>query len=534
MGYYRDLREYLHILEERGKLIRITRQINKDTQLHPLVRWQFRGLSELERKAFLFENVVDSSGHSYDIPVVVGCYASSREVYALGMGCEASGISDKWEQAQLRPIEPELIPTGPVHEVIHMGKDLVGEGKGLEALPVPISTPGFDNTPYLTACQWVTKDPETGKRNVGNYRSQVKSSNRTGMFASQGQHIGLHWEKYRKMGKPLQAAIIIGGVPSVAYTAVTKLPYDVDEYAVAGGIAGEPIPLVKCKTVDLEVPATAEIVLEGEISTEYFETEGPFGEFTGYMGSKGMTSFFDVKCITHRRNPIYVSIISQFPPSESSKIRQVGAERVLHKYLKYEAGFTDVLDVAYLEPSGSMFVCVVRLRRSDRTVAREVLETMASSGRCSAKLIVAVDEDVDPWDADSVIWALSLAMQPQRDTWIRPNEYVVDLDYSIAPIDDTIYRGHHAPSLRTGSALLIDATRKWDYPPVSLPSRRHMEEAREIWNQLGLPSLTPRTPWSGYPLGYWQTEDEEEARLATEGKYRQLGDKMKGQRKPVQ
>src|SRR5688572_9897284 len=171
---YRDLRVHIEALEERGLLRRITQQINKDTELHPLVRLQFRGLPEARRTAFLFENVVDSRGKRFDIPVLVGGLAASEDVYAIGLQCEPHEIVDRWDRALSNPIEPELRETGPVKEVIHRGDSLLEHG-GLDEFPVPISTPGFDNAPYFNAACWVTKDPESGARNMGMYRAQIKS-----------------------------------------------------------------------------------------------------------------------------------------------------------------------------------------------------------------------------------------------------------------------------------------------------------------------------------------------------------------------
>jgi 4-hydroxy-3-polyprenylbenzoate decarboxylase len=188
--YYRDFREHLKALEERGQLVRVRREINKDTELMPLVRWQFRGLEERERKAFLFENVIDSKGRRYAMPVTVGTLAATTEIYAIGMMCEPDEIAERWTQAQLNPIEPVTVSNAPVHEVVQHGSDLLN-GHGLDMIPVPISTPGFDNAPYLTSANWITKDLDTGIYNIGNYRSQIKSANRTGgLFTS--QHMGQH------------------------------------------------------------------------------------------------------------------------------------------------------------------------------------------------------------------------------------------------------------------------------------------------------------------------------------------------------
>jgi 4-hydroxy-3-polyprenylbenzoate decarboxylase len=343
MAYYKDLRDFIKALELNNKLIRINREINKDTELMPLVRLQFRGLPENQRKAFLFDKIVDTKGKRYNMPVIVGSHAASTEVYALGMMCEPTEIMERWSQAQLHPIEPRLVESGPVHEKVYEGDELIKWG-GMGQIPVPISTPGFDNAPYLTCANWVTKDPEAGIRNLGNYRAMVKSNTRLGIQCNPGQHLRIHWEKCKKRGIPLQAAIVIGATPNIGYVSGGKVPYGTDEYAVAGGLAGEPVELVKCKTVDIEVPATGEIVIEGELPTDSLEEEGPFGEFTGYMGGKTTTNpYFNITCITCRNNAIYTAWISQFPPSESSKLKQIAQSANWYHLLKNEMNNPGVL-----------------------------------------------------------------------------------------------------------------------------------------------------------------------------------------------
>ena len=146
---YNDLRGHLKFLEEKGLLVRVKRPINKDTEIHPLVRWQFRGgLREEDRRAFLFENVIDNMGKKYDIPVALGVYAASKYIYAAGLGCEVEEVASLWERDLARPIEPQVVANGPVQDVVHMGKEL--KELGLDQFPVPISTPGFDNAPYIT------------------------------------------------------------------------------------------------------------------------------------------------------------------------------------------------------------------------------------------------------------------------------------------------------------------------------------------------------------------------------------------------
>jgi 4-hydroxy-3-polyprenylbenzoate decarboxylase len=233
VGYYKDLRQHIKSLEENEKLVRIKREINKDTELMSLVRLQFRGLPESDRKAFLFENVVDVNGKKFNIPVLAASHAASTEVYAIGMMCKPEEINQRWTQAQLKPIEPEIVNSSPVHEEVHIGDTLLEHG-GLEEFPVPISTPGFDNAPYLTSANWVTKDQETGIRNIGNYRGMVKSKTRTGILSQATQHLGINWKKCKDKGIPLQAAIVIGASPNISYVAATKVPYEADEYAIAG------------------------------------------------------------------------------------------------------------------------------------------------------------------------------------------------------------------------------------------------------------------------------------------------------------
>src|SRR5580704_201459 len=172
-----DFQTHLAKLEANGLLVRIDRPINKDTELHPLVRCQFLGgIPEEERRAFLFTNVVDSHGRRYDIPVVVGALAASPKIYAVGMGCAVEEIGDAWMRAIANPIAPILVNSAPCQEVVIQGDALRAPNGGLKSLPVPISTPGYDAAPYLTATLCITADPETGVRNMGTYRAQLKAT----------------------------------------------------------------------------------------------------------------------------------------------------------------------------------------------------------------------------------------------------------------------------------------------------------------------------------------------------------------------
>src|SRR5580692_4234474 len=248
---YPDLHDHVRALDAAGLLIRVDRPINKDTEMHPLVRWQFRGgIAERDRKAFLFTNVVDSKGRKYDIPVLVGGLAANREIYRIGIGCPFEEIDERWVRAINSPVAPRVVADAPCQEIVVTGKALDKPGQGLDGLPLPISTPGWDISPYTTLSQYITKDPETGIQNMGIYRGQVKAPRRLGMNPSLELRPGImaHWEKAKAKGKKLPAAVILGCPPCIAYTSAQKLPETMDELTVAGALVGAPINVVKAKT----------------------------------------------------------------------------------------------------------------------------------------------------------------------------------------------------------------------------------------------------------------------------------------------
>ncbi len=530
MAYFKDLREHIKALEEAGKLVRVTEEVNKDTEMHPLMRLQFRGLPEEDRKAFFFEKVVDNRGRRFDIPVACCTFGASREIYALGLQCRPEEIGEKWVKAQLNPIKPRMVSEGPVQEEIHVGDNLMEHG-ALDEFPIPISTPGYDPAPFMSAPCLITKDPDTGIPNMGTYRVHIKSPTRTGanFTPMEQKDAGIHWLKCRDRGIPLQVAIVVGTAPNIGYTSVSKFPYGVNEMEVAGGLTGEPVDLVKCQTVDLEAPAYAEIVVEGEISTTEIEPEAPFGEAAGYIGVRDMGPFVTVKCITHRKKPIWQSFLSQFPPSESSKIRQIGTEHAMYKRLRHDLNLTSVQAVAAPEGSCAIGTLVIQFKNPTQEQIWQALETLGKSNTFT-KVVVAVNDDINPWDADAVNWAIALRMQPHRDIKVitRP---ISAQDHSGIPPWQLV----RDPSLKTrpeGSRLLIDATLKWPYPPISLPKREFMEHAVEMWQKMGLPQLHLKEPWWGYNLGYWTEENEEEAAAALRGEYYRTGEKLASRRKP--
>ena len=524
---YPDLRDHLRALDKAGLLVTVDRPINKDTEMHPLVRWQFRGgIEEKDRKAFLFTNVIDSKKRKYDIPVVVGALAANREIYRIGIGCKLDEIDARWVKAARNPIPPRIVENAPCHEIVIQGKALDKPGNGLDGIPLPISTPGWDIAPYTTLSQYITKDPDTGVQNMGNYRGQVKAPRRLGMNPSLELRPGIytHWEKLRARGsRSFPAAVVLGAPPCVTFASVQKLPESVDEIDVAGGLVGSPINVVRAKTVDLLVPAEAEIVIEGFIDTEYLEPEAPFGESHGHVNLQEYNAFMDVTCITRRRDAILTSIISQVTPSESSLIKRIGMEPLFLNFLRDTLGIKGVKRVSMHEPLTNMrkVIALVVERDMPTTEIWRALYGAAVLHRAAGKYVIALNDDIDPENADAILWAMSYRANAAIDMHILPHRD----------------QGHGPRSQRNGgedASVLIDATLKENFPPISLPKREYMENARKIWEELGLPKLKPEAPWFGYSLGEWSDDLDAAALAATRGDYFAAGKKLiKRRRKDV-
>ncbi|HET7392447.1 MAG TPA: UbiD family decarboxylase [Candidatus Binatia bacterium] len=517
---YPDLHEHLDRLERDGLLIRVKEPVDKDQEMHPLVRWQFRGgIKEKDRKAFLFENPVDAKGKTYDIPVAIGILAANRTIYGIGLGCDPTKVNELWAEAKTNPIAPVEIPSeaAPVHEVVYQEEDLKVPGQGVDGIPVPISTPGWDNAPYISAAHFITKDPDSGIHNIGTYRAMIKAPDRVGCNPSLelGQGIYVHWEKYRARQERMPAALCIGGVPAISYVAAQKLNYDVDEFAVAGGLVKAPIRVVKAKTVPLMVPADAEIIIEGWVNTEWLEPEAPFGESHGHVNPKEYNPYMEVTAITRRKKAVLCSIISQVTPSESSVIKKMAYEPLYLDHLRNALGVKCVIRVMLHEPlTATQKLTVIQMRKPSRAEVWRAMMGAVAFRPSMSKIVVAVDEDIDPENMDAVFWALGYRSQPHRDVQI-----IRGTDIGHAP-------RHDARGSADDSCLLWDATLKETFPPISLPKKEYMERARKLWEKLNLPKLEPESPWHGYSLGDWNTELDEEAKLAIAGEFWQTGEKI--------
>jgi 4-hydroxy-3-polyprenylbenzoate decarboxylase len=513
---YPDLHDHLKALDDAGLLVTIDEPINKDTEMHPLVRWQFRGgIPEAERKAFLFTNVTDSLGRSFELPVVVGALSSNVEIYSIGMGVPVDDIGKTWANAIANPIAPVTVADAPCHEVVITGDDLKGEGNGLDALPIPISTPGYDCAPYLTATNVTTRNPETGTQNMGTYRAGLKAPDRLAvrMVARPGGAEGyLHWEMYKALGQKMPCAIVIGCPPSVAYMGPQKLRVGLEEMAVAGGVVGAPVNQVACRTIDLMVPAEAELVIEGLIDTEYLEPEAPFAESHGHVALEDFNMIMEVTAITRRSDAVVTSIISQVTPSESSVIKRVAYEPLYMTHLTEHLGIKGIKRV-YLHENLTNLRRVMFIQFERGVPTTEVWRALYGAGTLQTlvgKYIIAVDDDIDPENGDAAFWALAYRSNPALDVVILPHQmrYGARSDKRAGNED---------------ASLLIDATLKAPMPPVALPKKQYMEHARELWERLGLPPLKPEAPWHGYSLGDWSDEWDDAAQRAADGLYLENG-----------
>jgi 4-hydroxy-3-polyprenylbenzoate decarboxylase len=350
---------------------------------------------------------------------------------------------------------------------------------------------------------------------MGTYRAALKANDRLGVrMASRLSGAGgyLHWEKYKKLGKPMPCAIVIGCAPAVLFTGPQKLPVDVDEMAVAGGLMGKPVRTVRCKTIDLVVPADSEIVIEGLIDTDLLEPEGPFGESHGHVALEDFNMSMTVTAITHKRKPLFISIVSQVTPSESSVLKKVAYEPMYLEHLRQALGIRGVKRVVMHEPLTNLrkVIFVQFARGTPKTEVWRGMQGAATLQAQCGKLVIAVSEDINPENADAIFWSLAYRSNFLEDLLVTP------------------YRssGHGPKSGRAAmeGTLLIDATLKQDMPPLALPAEAFMSRAKAIWEELGLPRIVPQSPWHGYQLGDWSEEWSGFADAAVVGEWRRNGE----------
>ncbi len=451
--------------------------------------------------------------------------AANRAIYATGMDCDLADIQEKWDRAIANPVDPVEVTDAPCHEIVETGDVISEEGHGVDILPIPVSTPGFDSAPTLSATNVITKDPETGVQNMGTYRGALKAPDR--VVVRMATRVGgaggyQHYLKHQARGdKEMPVAIVLGCPPYVAFMGPQKLPIGVDEFTVAGGLAGEAIRVVKAKTVDLLVPAEAEVVIEGYIDTTQVEPEGPFGESHGHIALEEYNMPMRVTAVTRRSDAVVPSYISQVAPSESSVIKRVAYEPLFLKHLSQTLSIKGVKKVSLHEPlTGLLRVTVVTLETGVPTteVWRALHGAAFFKGDCG-KICIAVNDDIDVDSPDSILWAMAYRCNPVKDMQLVPHRG----------------QGHGPKREHSGeedSTLLVDATMKSPMPPLALPKREYMERAKEIWEELELPRLMPQAPWYGYSLGAWHEIWDAAAARAAAGNYAENGAISLGLQRP--
>jgi 4-hydroxy-3-polyprenylbenzoate decarboxylase/2,5-furandicarboxylate decarboxylase 1 len=425
---FRDLREFLSLLEERGELLRTRKPVDVRYEISSYIR----KTSDERGPALLFENV-----KNFAMPVLGGVFAK-RERAFLALETSPEEYVNKFQNALERLVPPKLVADAPCKEVIH-----TGSGVDLTQLPIPIFSEK-DPAPFITLGLLISRDPKTGGKNTSIYRMQVKGHNRLGIMA---QQLVRQLVEAESLGKGLPIAIAIGTDPVLPLATQWMAPYGTDEMDLAGALRGEPVEVVKAETVDLEVPATAEIIIEGTILPNVREVEGPFGEVSGYYTPSNAKPIIEVSAITHRKNPIYQAALTGMPTTENHILKQLPLEATFYWMLKKE--FPGVKAVHFPAAGTVGMICVVSMKQAYECEARNVIATMMGSRR--NKITIVVDDDVDLYDMEKVLWAISTRTQADEDVIIFPRLVATAMDPSVR-------------KLRVGSSLGIDATKPFGQP----------------------------------------------------------------------
>ena len=480
---YRDLREFIAKLEKEGELRRIGAEIDPILEITEITDRTVKAGGP----ALLFERPKGSR-----IPVVTNLVGTERRMnLALEVDSldeiaarissflemqSPQGILEKVKMlpklAEIGSFFPKVVRSGECQEVVHTDR------LSLADLPILQCWPQ-DGGRYITWPMVITKNPETGKRNTGCYRMQVFDERTTGMHWQTQKHGAEHFRSARAKNREgkIDVAVAIGADPATCFAGILPVPPDMDEFLFSGFLRRDPVELVKCKTVDLEVPANAEIVLEGYVNLGEMRTEGPFGDHTGFYSLEGEYPVFHLTCITHRKDPLYLTTIVGPPPQEDYFIGHA-IERVFLPVMKMQ--HPEIVDVAM--PAEGIFqnLMIVAIKKSYPGHARKTMNAIWSLGQAMfTKVIVVVDHDVNVQDSGEVVWKALCAIDPERD-----------IQFVMGPVDTL---DHAARRQDFGSKMGIDATRKWPEEGFAgrWPDEIKMDEQTKkrmdvLWQQLGL------------------------------------------------
>ncbi len=420
---FSDLREFLKFLEEHGELLKTKKPVDTKFEISSYIR----KTSDQRGPALFFENV-----KNFDMPVVGGIFAT-RERAFLALETSSQDYVHKFQNALDHLLPPKLVSNAPCKDVIQTGNDV-----DLTRLPIPIFSEK-DPAAFITLGLSISRDPKSGGKNTSIYRLQLKGRNRLGIMA---QHLVRQLVEAESLGKGLPIAIAIGTDPVIPLATQWMAPYGTDEMALAGALRGQPVEVVKAETVDLEVPATAEIVIEGNVLPNIREQEGPFGEVSGYYTPANPKPVIEVSAITHRKNPIYQAALTGMPTTENHILKQLPLEATFYWMLKKE--FPGVTAVHFPAAGTVGMISVIAMKQAYECEARNVIATMFGSRR--NKITIVVDDDVDIYDMEKVLWAIATRTQADEDIIIFPRLVATAMDPSVR-------------KFRVGSSLGIDATK---------------------------------------------------------------------------
>jgi 4-hydroxy-3-polyprenylbenzoate decarboxylase len=475
-----DLRDFVRLLQEHGELVEISHPADPVLEITEISD----RVVKAGGPALLFRHPRGSS-----MPVLINQFGSDRrmalalrspsydalaeKVLALTQLEMPRGAVDKLKALgrlkDLASFGPRTVKSGPCQDVV-----LSGDEVDLGILPVLTCWP-LDGGPFITLPVVITRDPRDGRRNAGMYRLQVYGRRTTGM------HWHLHKdaaEHYRHAGGRMEVAVAIGTDPAVTYAATAPLPKIVDEMLFAGFLRGEAVDMVKCRTVDLEVPAHAEIVLEGYVDVGECRAEGPFGDHTGYYSLVDQYPVFHVTALTHRKDPIYAATVVGRPPMEDCFLAKA-TERLFLPLLRLTT--PEVVDMD-LPQEGVFHNCaILSIRKAYPMQARKVMNAVWGTGQMQfTKFVVIVDEDVDVHDYSEVAWRVFNNVDPRRDVLL-----------SEGPLD---VLDHSSPTPNWGAKMGIDATRTWreegysrEWPPDIVMDQDVVKRVDAMWASLGLP-----------------------------------------------
>jgi 4-hydroxy-3-polyprenylbenzoate decarboxylase len=480
---YKDLREFISALEKAGELRRIPFEVDPILEM---TEFADRSVKQ-GGPAFLFEKPKGS-----DVPVLINAFASDKRMrIALEVDSVEAIAARIAEYLQMRVPEgimgklkmlpvlaevgaffPKIVPDGPCQEIVKK------EGFSLFDYPVLKCWPD-DGGRFITLPMVFSKNPETGKRNCGCYRIQIFDERTTAMHWQTHKQGAEHYRRMRAEGRAarMEAAVAVGADPATMYSAILPLPPDLDEMMIAGFLRSKPVEMVKCQTVDIEVPAQSEIVLEGYLELGEMRTEGPFGDHTGFYSLADEYPVFHVTCVTQRKNPIYATTIVGPPPMEDYYMGKA-IERIFLPLMRMQ--LPEVRDIAM--PAEGIFhnLILVSIRKSYPGQARKVMHAIWGLGQAMfSKCIVVVDEDVNVQDVREVAWKALNNIDPERD-----------IEFVHGPVDSL----DHASRLPNyGSKMGVDATRKWPaegftrpWPDVIRMAPDVKARVDELWRKAGL------------------------------------------------